>query len=116
MGGGSRPRSVFLCLTNIYVNIRQLSSSTEAEVDIILPSVGHPLSNLIARESTSSQFMSGAIVLTFTVSTFVESFLKTLFIVSDVSVMNDSSLGMSSSAWVHVDSVQLPGEMAVPPL
>ncbi|KAI0305316.1 tRNA synthetases class I-domain-containing protein [Multifurca ochricompacta] len=47
---------------------RGKSNSTEAEVDIILPSAGGELANLIARE---------------------ESFLKTFFIVSDVSVIDE---------------------------
>ena len=34
------------------VNIRQLSSSTEAEVDIVLPSVGNDLTSVIMREGT----------------------------------------------------------------
>jgi isoleucyl-tRNA synthetase len=66
---------------------RQLSSSTEAEVDIILPRVDCDLSSLIARE---------------------ESFLKTLFIVSDVSVIDEGSLGTSSPPWLYMGSVQSP--------
>ena len=41
-----------LYLTRLKVNIRQLSSSTEAEVDIILPSVGNDLTSVIMREGT----------------------------------------------------------------
>jgi len=68
---------------------RQLSSSTEAEVDIILPGVETNLTHLIMRE---------------------ESSLKTLFIVSEVSVIiGEGSQGTSSLPWFHEDSVQLPG-------
>ncbi len=46
---------------------------------------------------------------------FLESFLKTLFIVSDVSIGDDDSLGMSFLPWLYVDSVRFPGEILVPP-
>jgi len=82
-----RIRSTVLGLLEQARGRRQLSSSTEAEVDIILPTVDHPLSSVIARE---------------------EIFLKTLFIVSNVSVIDKGSLGTSSPAWLYVDSVQLP--------
>ena len=45
----------------------------------------------------------------------VESFLKTLFIVSDVSVVEEGSLGTASLPWLYEDSVPLPGETALPP-
>lgn len=38
-----------------------------------------------------------------------ESFLKTLFIVSDASLTDEGSLGTSSPAWSHTDSVSIPG-------
>jgi hypothetical protein len=47
-----RPYSVLLSVTGTNMNFRQLSSSTEAEVDLILPTVDHPLNILIAREGT----------------------------------------------------------------
>ena len=41
-----------LYFTRLKVNIRQISSSTEAEVDIVLPSVVNDLTSLIMREGT----------------------------------------------------------------
>jgi isoleucyl-tRNA synthetase len=94
------------------MDVRQLSSSTEAEVDIILPSIRNDLTNLITREGTSSH-------LCWRTSThdhhLVESFLKILFIVSDVSVVHEGSLGTASLPWLYEDSVPLPGETALPP-
>ncbi|KAI9432988.1 tRNA synthetases class I-domain-containing protein [Lactarius indigo] len=81
-------RSAVLGLLEQARGKRQLNSSTEAEVDIILPGVDSNLTRLIARE---------------------ESFLKTLFIVSDVSVIDEGSLGTSSPRWLYIDTVQLPG-------
>ncbi|KAH9077901.1 tRNA synthetases class I-domain-containing protein [Lactarius deliciosus] len=80
-------RSTVLGLLEQARGKRQLSSSTEAEVDIILPGVDSDLASLIARE---------------------ESFLKTLFIVSDVSVIDEGSLGTSSPQWLYMDAVSLP--------
>lgn len=80
-------RSTVLGLLEQARGKRQLSSSTEAVVDIILPRVDSDLTSLIARE---------------------ESLLKTLFIVSDVSVIDEGSLGTSSPPWHYMGSVQLP--------
>ncbi|KAI0284613.1 isoleucyl-tRNA synthetase [Russula aff. rugulosa BPL654] len=82
-------RSTVLGLLEQARGRRQLSSSTEAEVDIILPSIRNDLINLITRE---------------------ESFLKTLFIVSDVSVVEEGSLVTTSLPWLYEDSVPLSGE------
>lgn len=94
------------------MNVRQLSSSTEAEVDIILPSIRNDLTNLIKREGTFSHVLCWR---TSTHGLYVESFLKTLFIVSDVSVVEEGCLGMESLPWLYEDSVPLPGETALPP-
>lgn len=81
-------RSAVLGLLEQARGKRQLSSSTEAEVDIILPRVDSDLTSLIARE---------------------ESFLKTLFIVSDVFVINEGgSLRTSSPPWLYMGAMQLP--------
>lgn len=40
-----------------------------------------------------------------------EAFLKTLFIVSNVSVIDEGSLGTSSPAWLYSDSMSTPGEL-----
>lgn len=94
------------------VNTRQLSSSTEAEVDIILPSFRNDLTSLIMREGMS-------LYACWSTSTdglyLVESFLKTLFIVSDVSVVEEGSLGTAPLPWLYEDSVSLPGETDLPP-
>lgn len=104
--------TVLLYAAILKMNVRQLSSSTEAEVDIILPSVRNDLTDLITREGTSSHVC-------WRTSThghyLVESFLKTLFIVSDVSVVEEGSLGATSLPWLYEDSVPLPGETALPP-
>jgi isoleucyl-tRNA synthetase len=56
------------------------------------------------------------------VNYLVESFLKTLFIVSDVSVVEEGFLGTASLPWLYEDSVPLDedsvplsGETALPP-
>jgi len=83
-----RVRSTVLGLLEQARGRRQLSSSTEAEIDIVLPSGRNDLTGLITRE---------------------KSFLKTLFIVSDVSVIEEGSLGTASLPWLYEDSVSLPG-------
>jgi hypothetical protein len=40
-----------------------------------------------------------------------EDFLKTLFIVSDVSVTDEGSLGTSSPDWLYSDSVSILGKL-----
>jgi hypothetical protein len=42
----------WLYFTRLKVNVRHISSSTEAEVDIILPSIRNDLTDLITREGT----------------------------------------------------------------
>ena len=39
-----------------------------------------------------------------------ENFLKTLFIVSDVSIMDEGSLGTDSPQWVHLKTIQIPSK------
>lgn len=41
---------------------------------------------------------------------YSEEFLKELFIVSDASVTDEGSLGVSSPEWLYTDSVSIPGE------
>ncbi|KAG6854411.1 hypothetical protein C0991_006953 [Blastosporella zonata] len=67
-----------------------LKSSLEAEVDIILPNGadGTSLGALLQRE---------------------ESFLKTLFIVSDVVITDEGSLGTSSPEWLYTETLEIPG-------
>jgi isoleucyl-tRNA synthetase len=103
---------LLLCAASLKMNTRQLSSSTEAEVDIILPGIRNDLTSLIKREGTSSH----ACWRTSTHGLYlVESFLKTLFIVSDVSVIEEGPLGTASLPWLYEDSVPLPGETVLPP-
>jgi isoleucyl-tRNA synthetase len=97
--------------TRLKVDIRQLSSSTEAEVDIILPSIGNDLTSLIMREGMFLRIRWNTRIHRFN---FIESFLKTLFIVSDVSILDKGSLGTSPLPWFYADSMQLPGETLVP--
>jgi hypothetical protein len=104
--------SSVLCLTRLKVNVRQISSSTEAEVDIVLPNIGNDLTSLIMREGTP-------LPISWSTCThclcFLESFLKTLFIVSNVSIIHDVDAG-TSEPWLYVDSVRSPGETVAPPL
>ncbi|KAJ8083181.1 isoleucine-tRNA ligase [Marasmius tenuissimus] len=73
---------------------KQLKSSLEAEVDIIIPgdlgNTNSPILDLLRRE---------------------EDLLKTLFIVSDASLVEEGSLGGvgNAPAWVYSDSVEIPG-------
>lgn len=67
------------------------------------------MTGLIAREGTFTLFVWNIYI-----NGLAESFLKTLFIVSDISVIDEGSLGTSSPSWLYTGSVQLPGEAAVP--
>jgi isoleucyl-tRNA synthetase len=98
--------------TRLKANIRQLSSSTEAEVDIILPNIGNDLISLIMREGMFLRIRWSTRIHRFH---FIESFLKTLFIVSDVAILNEGSLETSPLPWFHTNSMHLPGETVVPP-
>ncbi|KAF5369061.1 hypothetical protein D9758_002922 [Tetrapyrgos nigripes] len=82
-------KTVLALLENARSN-KQLKSSLEAEVDIIVPDGAHgsAVVELLQRE---------------------ESFLKTLFIVSDASLTDEGSLGTTVPEWVYMDSVSLPG-------
>ncbi|KAG1872417.1 tRNA synthetases class I-domain-containing protein [Suillus subalutaceus] len=85
-----RMRSVVLSLLEKARGDKHLKSSLEAEVDIILPndiSVRPYLLQLIERE---------------------ETFLKTLFIVSDANITDEGSLGTNSFAWSYVSSMDIP--------
>ena len=42
----------------------------------------------------------------------VESFLKTLFIVSDASLVDEGSLGTSSPEWTYSDSIPIMGNIS----
>ncbi|KAF9493086.1 isoleucyl-tRNA synthetase [Pleurotus eryngii] len=83
-------RSNVLSLLELARTKKQIKSSLEAEVDIILPDdLGFRVefSRLLRRH---------------------ESFLKTLFIVSDVRVTDTKTLGDMSPQWFHMDSFQGP--------
>ncbi|KAG0707905.1 tRNA synthetases class I-domain-containing protein [Suillus ampliporus] len=85
-----RIRSVVLSLLEKARGNKHLKSSLEAEVDIILPndiSMQPYFLQLIERE---------------------ETFLKTLFIVSDANITEEGSLGTSSSAWSYISSMDIP--------
>ncbi|KAI0053136.1 isoleucyl-tRNA synthetase [Auriscalpium vulgare] len=83
-------RSAVLSLLEDARTAKQLSSSLEAEVDIILPSeAAGRLSNLLIRE---------------------EQFIRTLLIVSDATVVDgDGALASMSPAWCYTGSVSVPG-------
>ncbi|KAG1797928.1 hypothetical protein EV424DRAFT_1352682 [Suillus variegatus] len=77
-----RMRSVVLSLLEQARGEKHLKSSLEAEVDIIFP---NDISYLHA-----------------------ETFLKTLFIVSDANITDEGSLRTSSFAWSYVSSMDIP--------
>lgn len=104
--------TVLLYAAILKMNVRQLSSSTEAEVDIILPDIRNDLTDVITREGTSSYLCCRT---SNHGHYLVESSLKTLFIVSKVSVAEEGSLGTTSLPWLYEDSVPLPGETILPP-
>ncbi|TFK41606.1 tRNA synthetases class I-domain-containing protein [Crucibulum laeve] len=85
-----RIRMTVLSLLEEARSQKQLKSALEAEVDIIVPNgaANHPLLELLQRE---------------------EHFLKTLFIVSDVTLTDEGSLGTTSPEWVHADTVSISG-------
>ncbi|KAG1900331.1 tRNA synthetases class I-domain-containing protein [Suillus fuscotomentosus] len=85
-----RMRSVVLSLLEKARGDKHLKSSLEADVDVILPidiSVRPYLLQLIERE---------------------ETFLKTLFIVSDAKITDEGSPGAGSFAWSYVSSMDIP--------
>ncbi|KAG1738733.1 tRNA synthetases class I-domain-containing protein [Suillus lakei] len=86
-----RTRGVVLSLLEKARGDKHLKSSLEAEVDIILPndiSVQPYFLQLIERE---------------------ETFLKTLFIVSDANITDEGSLSTSSFTWSYISSMNIPG-------
>lgn len=90
---------------------RQLKSSLEAEVDIIIPNdLENSLVDLLRREGTQFRdFMAFH-----PTDSPQEHFLKTLLIVSDASLVDEGSLGVSSSEWVYSDSVSIQGAFFLP--
>ncbi|KAK7043002.1 isoleucine-tRNA ligase [Paramarasmius palmivorus] len=84
-------RKVVLALLEKARTAKQLRSSLEADVDIIIPEElqNSMVADLLRRE---------------------EHFLKTLFIVSDAALTDEGSLGGVSEApeWVYSDSVEIP--------
>ncbi|KAJ7512047.1 tRNA synthetases class I-domain-containing protein [Mycena galericulata] len=69
---------------------KKIKSSLEAEVELLLPDLeeSSPFIDLLQRE---------------------ESFLKTLFITSDATLIDEGSLGTSSPEWVYVSAMPIPG-------
>ncbi|KAG2104415.1 tRNA synthetases class I-domain-containing protein [Suillus discolor] len=92
-----RMRSVVLSLLEKARGDKHLKSSLEADVDVILPndiSVQPYLLQLIERE---------------------ETFLKTLFIVSDAKITDEGFLGTSSFTWSYVSSMDIPAVSVITP-
>ena len=75
-------------------------------MDIILPSSagedGGVLVDILSENRLSFLFVS-----TMHLIILLEQFLKKLFIVSDVSVTDEGSLGTSSPTWLYTSSVDL---------
>ncbi|KAF8067764.1 tRNA synthetases class I-domain-containing protein [Lyophyllum atratum] len=85
-----RLRGVVLSLLEQARGKKDLKSSLEAEVDVILPdsATGTRLGKLLQRE---------------------EHLLKKLFITSDAFVTDEGSLGTSSPQWIYTDTVPISG-------
>ncbi|KAJ7136038.1 tRNA synthetases class I-domain-containing protein [Mycena epipterygia] len=68
---------------------KNIKSSLEAEVELLIPDLEEPSAfiDLLQRE---------------------ESFLKTLFITSDATLIDEGSLGTTSPAWVYVSTLSIP--------
>lgn len=96
---------VAMCANSI---VRNLRSSLEAEVDIIIAdsdqmNQGHSIATILQRHSRS--------VISFHVLNLMsasEKFLKTLFIVSDVSFLGGDTTGSHDNEWVYSSSLDLP--------
>ncbi|TFK71865.1 isoleucyl-tRNA synthetase [Pluteus cervinus] len=91
-------RSVVLGLLENARRDKLLKSSLEAQVEILLP----PGLDIIGlEENPGGEFVD----LLFS----QQQFLKTLFIVSEVWVTDEGSLGVDSPDWLYVDTVEIPG-------
>ncbi|KAJ6499704.1 isoleucyl-tRNA synthetase [Mycena vitilis] len=68
---------------------KKIKNSLEAEVELLLPDLEEPSAfiNLLQRE---------------------ENLLKTLFITSDATLIDEGSLGITSPEWVYVSSLDIP--------
>ncbi|OAX32892.1 isoleucyl-tRNA synthetase [Rhizopogon vinicolor AM-OR11-026] len=87
-------RSIVLSLLEKARGDKHLKNSLEAEVDIILPndiSTQPYFLQLIEREGKLFQ-----------------TFLKTLFIVSDANITDEGSLGTSSFSWSYISTMAIP--------
>lgn len=93
-----------------YYFARQLNSSLGAGVDIILPdvSVEDSFVNILRREGISYPVFRETQLMR-----EIASFLKTLFIVSDVVVTDEMSLGSTSPNWFHSESVSISGDTCI---
>jgi isoleucyl-tRNA synthetase len=89
---------------------RQIKSALEAVVDIVLP-LDLPESHFLAMLRSQGMEIFAVIIHNFN-SRYPksENLLKTLFIVSDVTIIDEGSLGTDSPEWVHLKTIQMPGE------
>ncbi|KAH7926232.1 isoleucyl-tRNA synthetase [Leucogyrophana mollusca] len=85
-----RVRTVVLSLLEKARKDKNLKSSLEAEVDLIVP-------NSMADRPEMLKLLDRE-----------ESFLKTLFLVSDVEITNEGSLGATAPEWSYISSMPLP--------
>lgn len=84
----------------------------EADVDLLIPDgLEESLIELLGREG-ERDYPSGNYQFFARVAEpyIIETFLKQLFVVSDVSIMDEGSLGVFSPLWLYTDSVTIPGE------
>lgn len=96
------------------MNNRLVKSSLEAEVDIIVPNdeSNHPLVDLLRREGIDPVVhILSPIRLSFT----LEHILKTLFITSDVSILDEGSLGSGAESleWVYTESFEIGDDLGM---
>jgi isoleucyl-tRNA synthetase len=85
---------------------RKIKSSLEAEVELLVPDLEQPspFIELLQREGVKVL----ADPLTFDSYFVAENLLRTLFITSDATLIDEGSLGTTSPEWVYVSSVAIP--------
>ena len=88
---------------------RQIKSALEAVVDIILPQDLPESRFLTILRSQGMERFAVIIMVIKIINPKSETFLKTLFIVSDVSITDEGSLGTASPDWLHLKTTQIPG-------
>lgn len=87
---------------------RKIKSGLEAGVDIMLPQDLPECRFLTILRSQGMERFAVIITVIKAINPISETFLKTLFIVSDVSITDEGSLGTASPDWLHLRTTQIP--------